>query len=401
MTEGGVPGPGNGPRLFTPAFGCLTSANLLMACGFYALIPTLPLYLKNGLGLDKGETGVVLACFSVSALSTRPFAGLLLDSVSRHRVYVFSFSAVAVLCGVYALAASMAAMVVLRLVHGVAFALATTATVTLVADITPRARRGEGLGLFGLTMPLGMSVGPVVGLAVLAQWNATALFLMIMALSLLGLSLGLRVRSDHVPGGMRRFRPRDLLLMRGIPLSLVMLLVVIPYGGAMSFASLYAEQKGLGSSGAFFMCVAGAVIVARLVSGRAFDRGHVRIPLPGGMCVMAAGVFWLGCLDEGWELLGSGGMIGFGFGVAEPPLLTMVNNLAPADQRGRANSTFFIALDLGIGAGSLFTGYLGEIVNLGWVYRVDAVFLLIGFGLFFGWALPRYRRDVSGHAQSA
>jgi len=51
-----------------------------------------------------------------------------------------------------------------RFVHGISYAIASTAINTAVISILPRNRQGEGIGYFGMFINLAMVMGPSLGL---------------------------------------------------------------------------------------------------------------------------------------------------------------------------------------------------------------------------------------------
>ena len=61
------------------------------------------------------------------------------------------------------LASSLAILIVLRLLLGVAEALVFVAAFAAEADLAPPERRGEALTLFSLSLYVGIAVGPLIG----------------------------------------------------------------------------------------------------------------------------------------------------------------------------------------------------------------------------------------------
>ncbi|MDP8223204.1 MAG: MFS transporter [Candidatus Lernaella stagnicola] len=370
----------------------MTFSNLFLASSFFALMPTLPLYMRNVFGFDNSQIGMVIAVFSIAGLLVRPFAGYLLDSLPRFAVFMTAFVLISALYGAYALAGGMIGLICVRLLHGGTWATVTTATSTMVVDILPVQRRGEGIGIFALAFPLATAIGPVIGLAIMAQWGSTVLFVALSLISFVGLGVGVMTRGAPSPEKPRPFRIADLLLKKALPVSITMLFLTFPYGGALVFASLYAAEKDLGSSGPFFVVFSVCLILARVLFGRGFDRGQIRGPVVGAMALFAAGLFWLSFVGNAWQFAMAGGMIGFGFGIIMPLLQTMANSVAKPNERGAANSTFFISFDLGIGVGSYITGFWAKQTSLENVYLFSWSFIVLGLAVFLLWAYPYWRR---------
>lgn len=75
--------------------------------------------------------------------------------------------------------------------------MATTATGTIVTDVTPPHRRGEALGYFGVFMSLPMVIGPFLGLTIISRYSFTVLFIVCSIFSLLAFVCGLFVNIPH------------------------------------------------------------------------------------------------------------------------------------------------------------------------------------------------------------
>ena len=62
-----------------------------------------------------------------------------------------------------------------RLINGIATAIATTATGTIAAHVTPVERKSEGISLFSLSLVLG-TIGPFFGILLLKSFSINLLF---------------------------------------------------------------------------------------------------------------------------------------------------------------------------------------------------------------------------------
>ena len=84
---------------------------------------------------------------------------------------------------------TIVALFMLRFVQGIGSAAIPTASGTLIANITPFPRRGEGLGYFGITSSLGQAIGPAIGAFILNQYSYQAVFLLSAFTALYSLAL--------------------------------------------------------------------------------------------------------------------------------------------------------------------------------------------------------------------
>ena len=131
-------------RLITPSYCFILAANFLLYFGFWLLIPVLPFYLSEFFQAGNSTIGIVLSCYTVAALCIRPFSGYLLDTFARKPLYLFAYFIFMMMFGGYLIAGSLTLFIIFRIIHGVSFGMVTVGGNTVVIDIMPSSRRGEG-----------------------------------------------------------------------------------------------------------------------------------------------------------------------------------------------------------------------------------------------------------------
>jgi len=383
-------------RLWSKQFIAVISATLLLAWAFYALMPTLPIYLMKHLKMSQGNIGIIMAAFSITAILARPLAGFILDNHPRFGVLIISLIVSAAAYGFYPLVTGVAAMLVLRLVHGAIWGVCSSANATVVADIVPSVRLGEGIGIFALCIPVGMTIGPMFGNEVLSDYGPKAMFLSLLGVSLLAVIIALFARTPPKVITRTRFSIRNLFHRKALPLSLTMFFIMIAYGAIIVFVGIYAAQRGFRNVTAFFLCFSASIFFSRLFLGRLFDRGYFHHLIVAGLTLTAAGLPWLGLAATPLQFLGAGVVSGFGFGILMPTCQAAVNDLVSFAERGAANSTYLVSYDLGAGVGVLLIGFLAERIPLGGVYASCFFPILVSAGIFTFAALPHYLRHKPG-----
>jgi predicted MFS family arabinose efflux permease len=374
----------------------ISIANLLMAIAFYFLIPTLPFYLETVLGVSRGYVGLVLAAYTIAALLVRPLTGMAVDRKGRKVIYLVSFLLFSLLFSAYIAATTLAIMVVIRILHGLTWGISTTAGSTVVVDIIPPARRGEGLGIFGLSMTIAMAIGPMFGLWLSTSSNYMRLFIGASLLSLAGFILILFVK---YPRYTPPVRPegiwwKNLIAPAALPVSMNYLIVMISYGGMLSFIAIYAREIGITNPGLFFLVYAIGITLSRLFAGRIFDRrGPFGIVIM-GLMLLTTGFPILAFIQNGSGFFISSFILGLGSGIIMPTFQAMVNNLAGAQHRGAANSTLFTALDLGIGIGMIGMGLLSSVIGLSSSFMSFGLLNLSALLLFVFYTQRHYDRNL-------
>ena len=74
--------------------------------------------------------------------------------------------------GGFLLASNLHMVYGLRLVHGIVFAIGTTASAAMAALVLPAKRKGEGIGYFAVSGNMAMVIGPLVGLLIIGWFGS-------------------------------------------------------------------------------------------------------------------------------------------------------------------------------------------------------------------------------------
>ncbi len=378
------------PKLFTRSFAAVFAANILTANCFYILIASLPIYVTEALKLGQTNVGLLMGAFAITSVLIRPFSGFLLDNAGRLKVYLPALVMFALCAFGYAFTASFAALLTLRMLHGVAWGLSGTAGATIAADIVPKERRAEGLGYYSMAMSVGMALGPAVGVLLLGLFPYETVFLCCGALATLAVVAGFQVRPPAVPLQKGAFSPTALIEKRVLSIAFMQLFFGISYGSIMSFAIVYGKQMGMGGTGYFFMIFAVFMALMRPISGKYLDKngpGHIMglglIATMGGFALIAAAKGIV-------AYLAAAIVLGVGTGIVLPLFMAMAVNVVAPQRRGAANATVFTAFDLGIGAGSMFLGVVADLASMSAMYLFACGILIIPLVYYYISGRKRY-----------
>ena len=396
----------NKDKLWTRDYIFICAAAFLLSFSFFLLVPTLPFYLRDTFGIGQSMVGVVLSCYTIAVLCVRPFSGFIADTFPRKRVYVIAYSLfVATFFGYLTITTALSIFIALRIFHGLAFGTLTTTGNTLVIDIMPSSRRGEGLGYYGVMGNTAMAFGPMAGLFIISSGNYDLLFWSSIVSSGLGLLFGTLVRAPRKAPAAQPNRAVSIdrfFLVEGIPACISFFLLAIPYGMTSSYMALYAEQAGItSSSGLFFTVMAVGLISSRLNSGKRVDRGLVTQTIRAGIVVAMFGVAGEAVLSTVAEWNQTAGyvlyfasalLIGYGYGTTFPAYNTLFINLAPNSRRATANATYLTGWDVGIGCGMLLGGWLSE-RSFALCYAVGAALVVLALVWFVVRVTPHFNKN--------
>ena len=391
-------------KLLTPSYALIIAANFLQFFGFWLLMPILPFYLQEVFGADKGSIGLILSCYTIAALCIRPFSGYLLDTFARKPLYLVAYFIFTTIFGGYLLASTLTLFIILRIIHGLSFGMVTVGGNTIVIDIMPSSRRGEGLGYYGLANNTAMSIGPMTGLFLHeAEVGYSLIFCCSLGACIIGFLCASLVKTPYKPSIQKEAISLDrFILLKGIPAGISLLLLSIPYGMTTNYVAMYAKQIGLTTStGFFFTLMAIGMAISRLFSGRLVDKGMITQVIGVGLYLVCFCFF--GLSSCGWLMAWNSTFttyfffaislfLGIGFGTMFPAYNTLFVNLAPNKQRGTATSTYLTSWDVGIGIGMLLGGYIAEIATFKFAYLAGAALTVISLFYFHQKVAPHFQR---------
>ena len=392
-------------RLVTPGYCFILAANFLLYFGFWLLIPVLPFYLSEVFNAGNSTIGIILSCYTVAALCIRPFSGYFLDSFARKPLYLLAYFIFMTMFAGYIIAGSLTLFILFRIIHGVSFGMVTVGGNTVVIDIMPSSRRGEGLGYYGLSNNIAMAVGPMSGLFLHdAGMSYTTIFCCSLGSCIAGFICASLVKTPYKPPVRREPISLDrFILLKGIPAGVSLLLLSIPYGMTTNYVAMYAKEIGIhATTGFFFTFMAVGMAISRIFSGRIVDRGKITQVISAGLYIVVFSFFLLSAcvyIIE-WNSMACNIvffavalLLGIGFGIMFPAYNTLFVNRAPNSQRGTATSTYLTSWDVGIGIGMLTGGYIAEVSTFDKAYLFGACLTIVSMLYFNIKVTPHYHKN--------
>ncbi|MGM0900381.1 MAG: MFS transporter [Bacillota bacterium] len=361
-------------KIWSLSFIFVVISNALVFMIFEMLLPTLPLFV-TALGGGASQVGLVTGIFMLSAILIRPFAGMLAKKIDKKILLILGILIIALSTGAYYLSSSISTLLLIRLIHGAGFGLATTYFATLAAEIIPKDRRGEGIGYFGVGETVAISVGPMIGIMTLELYDFQRLFFGGMAGLFLAVIMAIFIKrapkekelDKQVSGKFKLLEKRVLFP------ALLIFLIGIAAGGIMSFFSLYAIERDFTQVGLFFLLIAAASFIIRLLSGKLFDQyGPSIILIPGSILSIVGLIILYVAVNDSMFLIAAI-FYGFGFGAIFPAVQTWCMNLVEEHEHEDAMASFFNFFDLGIGGGSFILGLVATVTSYQTVYLVASI----------------------------
>ena len=350
---------------------------------FGMLLPELPAHLAQMGG--EAYLGGVVGMFTLAAFLSRFVSGRIADQAGRRKVMLIG-SAVTALAGFgYLVATSVVAFMALRFFHGLSTGFRPSGTSAMLTDLIPKARRGEALGYLGVAGNAGMATGPALGSWLTVEFGIEWMFVASAVLGMLSLVVTFPLE-ETLPNA-RPVRKSDLNLFRGAlidpqawPAALLLLPISFAFGVYLTITPDFVDHLGYVYKGSFNTIIVASSISMRLIAGRVSDR-RGRIPvLLVGTALLVVGMALLGmATTKGMATLGAL-VYGASVGINMPTIFAWTADLAQPGKVALALGTMLMALEIGIGAGAVFSGmrFAGNVGNIPGLYYTAAAGALIG-----------------------
>lgn len=393
--------------LWTKNYVLLLLGNLFIFQGILMLIPSFPVYMKQ-IGGNDLQASLPFAVFSVSALIIRAVSGHAADVLGRRPLLLLGLAILILFNSSYFFFSTIGVILVLRFCQGIGWGMTSTVFATIMSDIVPVNRRGEGTGYFALSIIMATSLATIAGMEIMKHYNFTVILFVSTAFVITGLVLTLAItiaplrqlaKASHRKKGIAG---SDLFEKKALLPSLLCFLHSITLGGIMSFLMLYGQEIGVENTWIYFVGHVSMVLITRPFAGKLFDqKGHAVVIIP-GVLLMITGLTILSYATSEATLLIASLFYGLGYGAAHPSLQAWAINRSPDNRKGAANGTFLSSLDLGYAVGAVVLGIIATHTNYAIMYRVSVLFL-IAFAGIYGYHFHKTKKnahDVNEYKQN-
>ncbi|MFJ5748716.1 MFS transporter [Peribacillus frigoritolerans] len=370
-------------RLWTKDFVIVSSINFFITLIFYLLMVTLAIYAVNELDASTSEAGLISGIFIIGTLIGRLFIGRFIDSIGRKKTLFIGLIFFTLTTILYFVDLGIGFLLVNRLIHGMAMGMASTATGTIVAQIIPPTRKGEGIGYYSMSATLATAIGPFIGLFMSQHTSFQIIFSFCLALGVISLitAFFLYVPALKVTAKVtesKGFKLSNFIEPKALPISIITLLLAFCYSSVLSFISFYAIEIDLVNTASFFFVVyAVAVLISRPFSGPLMDRKGSNFIMYPAFIIFGVGLLLLSMTTNSFTLLAAGFLIGLGFGNMQSSSQAIAVKLTPPHRMGMATSTFFIMLDAGLGFGPYILGFIIPITGYSTLYVILGVLVIL------------------------
>lgn len=361
----------------------LVTASTLCYLTLGCYVAVLPGYVLDHLDLSNAALGVAMGATGVVAVALRPLSGSWGDRFGRRPLTIIGAMILGAGSAVLVGPGILALVLLARLLIGAGDALFTTAAMAWAADDATPERRGRAMATIGMSLWLGLALGPQWAVWARDQfgydgvWIGGTLFALLAAavVWLLGPSPAPAAAPDDSP---------HAKIPRGAVLPAVAM-VLVCYGNAVfeAFGIIHLTDRGLsggaglGGAASVFTIVAITTFLGRFAGGVWADNiGPRPVGVAGVVAVAAAYCFFAAASTFVVAAIG-GALLGLGLALVYPSLGLLVTRRVAPHERGAGIGIFLAALDVTFAIGPPLGAFVVGIASTGTaLWSAGAVSLL-------------------------
>ncbi len=378
----------NTDRLWSPAFINYGVSSGIFYMTQYVLVAALPIILTAELGGSALDAGLAMTYFQIGTILCRPFAGRLIDGLDKRIILLISSALFFVIMGLFNLTTSLQTIFVLRGLHGAIFALGTTVMAALAVVVLPASRKGEGINMFAVFSNIAMVLGPAVGLYALQAYGSSSLYMFLTIMTALAFVLSNVIQLPKELAKPKQKTSKgwsisQFIEKRSLPWALMGLFIGFTYSGVLVFIPIELNSMGAGVWGSvFFALFALMIIISRPLVGKVYARYGSRFVIYPGVGLFIIGLAILGVVSTPVGIICTAPLLGLGYGAAQPAFQALAVQSAPIERAGVSTATYFLALDIAVGAGSVILALIANALGYQYLYQITSLIMIIALALY-------------------
>lgn len=396
----------NNNNLWTKNFIIICISNLFLYLILYLMFTTISVFAIDEFNANTSEAGLATGIFIIGVLIARIVAGRYVDSFGPKKTLYLGLVLTVITTFCYFIVSNLILLDIVRVMHGLSLGTAITGTGAIVARVVPTDKRGEGIGYFALSNPLGAGLGPLIGMMITQHFsfNVNIMLCAILAVVSFGFSFFLKVPEIEVTEEQlkesKKFKFTNFFESKAIPIAFIALLVGTGYASIISFLNTFAiEIDVVDIASFFFLFYAISTAISRPLVGKWFDKKGENFVLYPAFIVLAIGLIFLSqAQTAGWFILLAGVFVGLGYGTFTASGQAIAVQESATHRSGLATSTFYIFLDGGAGIAPTLLGLFIPFIGFSGLYLVTSVLVIIAGVLY---VLLHGRKKGAAYRKSA
>lgn len=269
--EASLPMQLNAQKLWTRDFIIISLVNFFLTLIFFLLMVTIGVHAVETYGATTSQAGLVTGIFIIGTLTGRLFIGRLIDSIGRKKTLLIGLTFFTATILLYFVNWGVGFLLITRFIHGLGMGLSSTATGTIVAQVIPASRKGEGIGYYSMSSTLATAIGPFVGLLLSQHTSFSVIFIVCLFIGIVSLfsTMFISVPEADSPEVVRGFSVKSFVEPKALPIALIIGVSALGFSSILSYINFYASELDLiEAASVFFLVYSVAVLLSRPFTGK-------------------------------------------------------------------------------------------------------------------------------------
>ncbi len=372
------------PSIDKKIFIVLFFAIFATVTGVGIVVPLLPVY-AHTLGAGGFAIGMIFGSFSLARTFFLPYFGRLSDKKGRKPFLIAGLFSYALISVAFSFSDSIEMLIFIRFFQGLASAMIMPVAQAYVGDVTPAGKEGFVMGLFNMSMFIGLSIGPLMGGMINDRFSLSVTFIYMGVLSLgaclLCLFLLPPTQEERINAKVKSPMAWGVLLKDQTIAALFYfrLAYTACIGIIWGFLPvLAASEMSLSSTVIGFLVMEGVLVsgLLHVPMGYLSDRiDRRKMMILGGLLVAGAVLSFI-WVKGFWGLFTASLIFGIGGGISMPAVMAIaVAKGNDTEAMGSVMAILTVAHSLGMLVGSLSAGLMMDIFSLRYAFPLGGILM--------------------------
>lgn len=374
-------------QVFATLFVCIFAS----VAGVGIVVPLLPVYASD-LGASGIYIGLIFGSFSLSRTFLLPYFGRRSDTFGRKPYIVWGLFCYALISIAFVFFRSVNALIAIRFFQGMASAMILPVAQAYAGDITPEGGEGLSMGIFNMSIFIGLSLGPLMGGFIKDSISLVATFYFMGGLAILAFFLALFLlppkhlestsRGKQAPAPWRRLLADRLIF----GLFILRFAYTTCIGIIWSFLPVYVHGSLSMSSTRTGVLLTLGVFFSGLLQmpmGALADRWNKTLMILIGGSIVVYAVASLRWSNSFTDIFLANCLFGLGGGICMPAHMALaVKAGKQAAAMGSVMAMLTVAHSLGMMGGALLAGLIMDFSAVYYAFTWGAFIMAAGVVLF-------------------
>jgi predicted MFS family arabinose efflux permease len=370
--------------IFTLPFLMVLFMSVISGSASYMVNPILPAFLVSR-GAPMEITGIISSLMSLVALFGRPFAGAASDRFNKKNLMILSYVLSIFCLLLYTKADTVAMIVFVRILNGIAFSLSGTVSMAFGADFLPLERLGEGLSYIGIGTVISTMIGPQLGDFVDARFGMEMIFVWASVLNLLCAIGTYLIPYKPIVRTKEKFQFKAENFFAPQLLMYVFLIGMLSVGNGILLYYLkdFGSSRGITNISLYYTVSSITTVLTKPFTGKWLDRKGVAYTLYPAFAISAVFAF---CFARAYTLplvLFAAVLKSIGQGSGSSAIQVDSVRKLGLERSGVASSSCYIGMDLGNILGPAIGAFVLSDLGYGVLFDAYAILLLLCIPIYW------------------